>query len=317
MRFALDLLERFCERRILVVGDVMVDRYIWGIVDRISPEAPVQIVRVARESWAPGGAGNTACNVAALGGQATVVGIVGRDDAGKKLQAGLTDAGIAFRQLFDDRRTTVKTRIEARNQQILRIDREEVTPPSAETEAALVEVLRSEAENFDAVIVSDYAKGVVTPDVMALLAELYPIVTVDPTPDHVDWYRGVSLITPNHVEASAAAGIPERDLDRIGRALVDRTGAGILITRGENGMMLFPASGDPIAVPTDAQEVIDAVGAGDTVISVATLALASGASFEQAVRLSNLAAGIVVAKVGTATVSPDEIRARIGQIAEV
>jgi len=314
MEFTLDLLDRFDDQRILVLGDVMLDRYVWGSVDRISPEAPVQIVRTVRQTSTPGGAGNTARNVVALGAKAMVVGVVGDDEAGWKLAEGLEADGIEFRPLSDGRPTTVKTRILARNQQLLRIDEEEPTPLSTETEERLLALLCEEAPRFDVVIASDYAKGVITPRVMTLLAEHFNIVTVDPAPEHVDLYRDVTLLTPNHVEASRAAGIPERDesdLMQIGSALVERTRSGILITRAEKGMMLFPVAGDPIHVPTDAQEVVDTVGAGDTVISAATVALAAGASLEQAVRFANLAAGIVVAKVGTAVVTPDEIRTRV------
>lgn len=314
MASTLDLLERISGRRVLVVGDVMLDRYIWGVVDRISPEAPVQILRVVRETWTPGGAGNTARNVVALGGQAAVVGITGDDDAGAKVHEGLEAAGIEFRRLSDGRPTTVKTRLEARNQQLLRMDHEASGPMSAEMEQTLLDLLGQEAERFEVVIVSDYAKGVITPRVMEFVADRFPIVAVDPTPEHIDWYRDVTLLTPNHVEASQAAGIPERDEDdllRIGAALVDRTRSGILVTRAEKGMMLFSVDANPVHVPTDAQEVVDAVGAGDTVISAATLGLAAGAGLEEAVRLANLAAGIVVAKVGTAVVTPDEIRERL------
>ncbi|MBN1345703.1 MAG: bifunctional hydroxymethylpyrimidine kinase/phosphomethylpyrimidine kinase [Phycisphaerae bacterium] len=313
MRFAVDLLERFPSQRILVLGDVMLDRYIWGQVDRISPEAPVQVLRVMRETWTPGGAGNTARNVVALGGRAMVVGMVGEDDAGRRVRDSLQAEGIDFRGLSNGRQTTVKTRLLARNQQLLRLDREDTSPVSAGTEEGLLGVLREEAERFDVVIVSDYAKGVVTQRVMRFVTEHFRIVTVDPVPAHVDWYRDVTLLTPNHLEASAAAGIAEGsedDLMRIGATLVQRTRSGVLVTRGEKGMTLFPVEGTPIHVPTDAQEVVDAVGAGDTVISAATLALSAGGELDQAVRFANLAAGIVVAKVGTATVAPDEIRAR-------
>ncbi len=319
MHFILELLERFARQRVLVLGDVMLDRYIWGIVDRISPEAPVQILRVVRETWTPGGAGNTARNVVALAGQAAVIGVTGDDESGAKIADALAREGIELHRIADGRRTTVKTRIEARNQQLMRIDREDPEPVSPETEERLLAVLTEQAERFDVVIVSDYAKGVVTPRIMELVASRFSIVTVDPTPEHIDWYRDVTLLTPNHLEASQAAGIAERDegdLERIGAALVERTRSGVLITRGEKGMALFPIDGGPVYVPTQAQEVVDAVGAGDTVISAATLALAAGADLEQAVRLSNLAAGVVVAKVGTATVTPDEVRARIGQIME-
>ncbi len=316
MQFAADLLDRFDGQRILVIGDVMLDRYIWGAVDRVSPEAPVQILRVKDETWTAGGAGNTARNVVALGGEAAVLGLLGDDPAGERARACLHAEGIAFCGVSGGRQTTVKTRILARNQQLMRIDREEEAPLGEGTEGELIEQVRALADRFEMVIVSDYAKGVVTPGLMAEVIERFGFVTVDPVPRHIGRYRGVTLLTPNHVEASAAAGMPEEseaDLIRIGARLVQRTQANVLITRGEKGMALFPLDAEPVFVPTDAQEVIDAVGAGDTVISAMTLALAAGATYAQAVRLANLAAGIVVAKVGTATVTRDEIRERLNR----
>lgn len=309
-----DLLDRIAGKRILIAGDCMLDRYIWGEVERISPEAPVQVVRVAGTSSTPGGAGNTARNVVALGARATVVGLAGGDEAGEALRRGLEDAGIEACLLSDGRPTTVKTRVVARNQQLLRIDQEDPSPVTGAVERKLLELIDAEGSRFDAAIISDYAKGVVSARVVERAVRTIPIVAVDPTPDHVDRYRGATLLTPNHVEASRAAGILERDeedLGRIGRALVRRTGSAILITRGEKGMMLFPAAGDPIRVPTVAQEVVDVVGAGDTVVAVATLALAAGAPLEEAVRLANEAAGIVVSKVGTAVATSEELRARL------
>ncbi len=319
MALPTDLLDRLAEQRVLVVGDVMLDEYVWGKVDRISPEAPVQILQVDRETSVPGGAANTARNVVALGGRATVVGITGDDGAARRIREGLESDGIAFRNLVNGRPTTVKTRILARNQQLIRIDREKTTPLPAEIEHGLIEILESVGPEFETVVVSDYAKGVVTPGVMAHLAEHFRTVAVDPSPRHIDWYKGVTLLTPNHFEASQAAGIPEEsedDLLRIGAALVGRTRSGLLVTRAEKGMMLFPLDGEPLNVPTDAQEVVDTVGAGDTVIAAVALCLAAGASLEEAVRFANLAAGIVVAKVGTAVAHPDEIRTRLKWLAE-
>jgi len=314
MDFAIETLDRFLDLHILVLGDVMLDRYIWGDVRRISPEAPVQIVRIVRESATPGGAGNTAHNVVALDAIAKVVGIVGEDEAGRALREGLSALAIDHTLLSDGRPTTVKTRIVARNQQLLRIDREEAEPPSDAVERKLIDILRREAKEFDALIVSDYAKGVVTGRVMDAVAGKFKIVTVDPSPENFHLYHDVTLLTPNHIQASRAAGIPEwseEDLIRIGEDLVRRTRSGLLITRGEKGMTFFPVEGAPFHVPTDAQEVVDVVGAGDTVISAVTLGLAAGAGMEPAIRLSNIAAGIVVAKVGTAVASRDEIRTRI------
>ncbi|MBN1421685.1 MAG: bifunctional hydroxymethylpyrimidine kinase/phosphomethylpyrimidine kinase [Planctomycetes bacterium] len=314
MDFAVETLDRFPGQRILVLGDAMLDRYIWGDVSRISPEAPVQIVRIVRESETPGGAGNTAHNVVALDARAKVVGIAGEDEAGRALRTRLDVLGIEHRFVPDARPTTVKTRILARNQQLLRIDSEEPEAAAEAVERKLIDILREEAKHFEALIISDYAKGVVSGRVMEAVAGKFRIVTVDPAPENFRLYRDVTLLTPNHLEASRAAGVDERteeDLLRIGEELVRRTRSGILITRGEKGMTFFQAGGAPLHVPTDAQEVIDVVGAGDTVISAVTLALAAGAGVEPAIRLSNVAAGIVVAKVGTAVASRDEIRARI------
>jgi len=313
------IIDRFADQSILVVGDLMLDRYIWGNVEQISPEAPVQVLAVDRESAVPGGSGNTAHNIVALGARAAVVGLIGDDEAGAQLRERLAADGVELHALANGRPTTVKTRLVARNQQLMRIDHEQTSPLSDDTEGKLLAVVDGLADRFDAVIVSDYAKGVVTPQLMQHVAARFKIAAVDPVPGHFDLYHDLTLLTPNHVEASRAAGIPERDeadLVRIGAALVERTQSNLLITRGEKGMALFSVGGEPILVGTDAQEVIDVVGAGDTVIAAATLSMAAGADLLLAVRLANLAAGIVVAKVGTAVATQDELRSRLAALNE-
>jgi D-beta-D-heptose 7-phosphate kinase/D-beta-D-heptose 1-phosphate adenosyltransferase len=305
-------------RRVLVVGDVMLDEFVWGHVARISPEAPVPVVTVTGQSHHLGGAANVAGNVRALGGEAVVAGVVGEDEAGARLRGALAAADVEDALVsVAARPTTVKTRVIAHHQQVVRTDREVADAVAGEALRALAEAARRHLRHCDAVVVSDYRKGVVT---APLLKALLPAarrrrvpVLVDPKVRHLDLYRGATLVTPNLAEAEEGSGVAVRDaasLEKAGRTLLRRLlCAAVLVTRGEHGMSLFPREGRTVHIPTAAREVFDVTGAGDTVIATLALALAAGASPTEAARVANLAAGVVVGKVGTATATAAEILA--------
>ena len=308
----IDNLKEFKNRRILVIGDLILDRFIWGKVNRISPEAPVPVVDVEDQNFALGGAANVASNIVSLGGNATVLGIVGRDRAAERIRGILDEKDISFMSIEDDRPTTVKTRVIAHNQQVVRFDQESREKLSGRSLKAMLSAIDSAVGKHDAVIVSDYMKGVVTRQAIEriLKAAGRKFVAVDPKVGHFHLYKGVSLITPNLKEASEGSGIEIRDissLKRAGKALLKKTSKSVLITRGEGGMSLFE-KGIVTHIPTLAKHVYDVTGAGDTVIAVLAMAYASGASLAEAAVISNHAAGIVVGEVGTATASPVDLR---------
>jgi D-beta-D-heptose 7-phosphate kinase/D-beta-D-heptose 1-phosphate adenosyltransferase len=269
----------------------------------------------------PGGAANVANNIRALGGQVTVVGLVGDDPWGSRLRQELTGRRIDVRGLVTTKRpTTVKTRVIAHHQQVVRVDREHSEPLPAGVTEHLIKTVTGLVDDIDAVVIEDYGKGVIT---RPLLEAVIPaarkrgkVVTVDPKEEHVELYRGVTALTPNRAEAGAAVGRSletEADVQRAGRELLRRLSCeGVLITLGEEGMCLFERAGRAVRIPTVAREVFDVAGAGDTVIAAFTLALASGGSMEQAARLANQAAGIVVGKLGVAVVTPAELLAASG-----
>jgi D-glycero-beta-D-manno-heptose-7-phosphate kinase len=303
--------------RVFVLGDVMLDEFLWGRVARISPEAPVPVVEVQRETFHLGGAGNVAGNVRALGGSAVLAGVVGEDAAADLLREALDRAGVAAHLLAGGpgRPTTLKTRIVAQGQQVVRADREQSGDISASAEAGLFECLRRELPGCQALVVSDYQKGVVTERLLrkalALARRQHVKVFVDPKLRQFARYRRVSVVTPNQSEAERATGISLRDsagLLAAGRrilALLDCDAA--LITRGEQGMSLFERGRRPLHIETAAREVFDVTGAGDTVIATMALAMAAGARPAEAAVLANHAAGVVVGKLGTAEASADEI----------
>jgi len=301
--------------RIAVVGDFMLDRYVWGDTSRVSPEAPVPVVQAHREEERPGGAGNVAANLCELDARVECFGVIGSDLQGGRLVAGLEALGAAGGGLLtlDGHTTTQKIRIMARSQQILRLDREEARPISEATARTLSE--RLAAAQWDAVVLSDYGKGVLSENVVAPVLEEArrrgaPSL-VDPKHPDLSRYRGASLVTPNRAEAEAAWGGLLRDLPALatgGEALRQRAGLeALLITLGQEGMFLLRDGADPLHVPTAARAVFDVTGAGDTVLAALALALAEGCDWEVAVRLANAAAGLVVAKVGTATVGRSEL----------
>ena len=300
----------------------MMDRFLWGSVSRISPEAPVPVVRVERETVSLGGAGNVAQNIAALGGSALPIGLLGEDAEGGQLAALFQRSGMPIDGLVrvGGRVTTVKTRIVAHHQHVVRFDREEDGAVEATVTAGLARRAVAALEGAGALVISDYEKGTLSAELLAAVlpeAEKRRLpVVVDPKLRLLPHYHPVTVVTPNTREAAEASGMrlkTDADVEAAGRVLVERLGCPwLLITRGERGMLLVPAQGPSIAVPTRAREVFDVSGAGDTVVATLALALASGAEMPEAVALSNLAAGVVVGKLGTASVSREELLAAVG-----
>lgn len=317
----MDYVARFSDCRVAIIGDVMLDHFLVGHVDRISPEAPVPVVRFLRDDFRLGGAANVAHNIAALGGDARLIGLVGRDDSAARLQRELAKVGVGDTGLVRDasRPTTRKVRVvTSRNQQVARVDYEADTDVSGEAYDALAKQVLALATQVHAIVLSDYRKGVVTPSVIATACEAaraagVPLL-VDPKVPQAERYRGVSLITPNHHEAELMTQMRIRtddDARDAARVLHDRTGASVLITRGEHGMWVLDRTAGAeveVSLPAAAREVADVTGAGDTVIAVLALGLAAGAPLVDAARLANLAAGLVVARWGPATVTADELR---------
>ena len=315
------LLEAMRGRRVLVLGDVMLDEFLWGRVSRISPEAPVPVVEVTRQSFHLGGAGNVAANVRALGGEAALVGAVGDDGPGRLVREALVAAQVRPLLAVSEsgRPTTVKTRIVAHSQQVVRADREDARDLLGRAAAAVLAAARAELKTAEALVVSDYQKGVVT---AALLRQVLPLarrlrvsVLVDPKLRQFRRYRGVTLVTPNAAEAEQATGVrvrAERDLLRAGRRILALLRCrAALVTRGEQGMSLFERGRPPLHVKAAAREVFDVTGAGDTVIATLSLAVAAGAALPEAAFLANVAAGVVVGKVGTALATPGEVIAAV------
>ena len=309
---ATELLARMSGRRVVVVGDVMIDEWIWGDVTRISPEAPVPVVAVRDHSFTLGGAGNVANNLRALGARVAFVGGIGNDPEGARLRAMFDDLGVDARGLvmLGDRPTTRKTRVVAHSQQVVRADWESTAPLRDDDRRRIVEQVRSSVRDADAVVLSDYAKGFLHREIVEAALGA-PVVVADPKPANVALFAGVTCIAPNVGEASRASGIAIVDdgsLERAGRALLQTLGCRyVLITQGEHGMSLFGADGERFDVPAVARTVYDVSGAGDTVVAVLTLALAAKIPAETATQLANFAAGAVVEKLGTATAAPREI----------
>lgn len=324
------LLRAARKTQILVVGDAMLDQFVWGQVSRISPEAPVPVLEFERESFMPGGAANVARNLAALNVQTELFGVIGRDMAGCELKRLLTACKVGHSGLIelDGRPTSLKTRIIAHRQQIVRVDRETRDELDEAATNKLLRLLQRRLDSAAAVIVGDYGKGVVTQRLLDELKRLCRArgvwLSVDPKPAHRLNLAGVSLLTPNRKEAFELAGLPDnthnpnpladKSLMRVATKLVEELRpALLLVTLGELGMLLCQRNSKPVHIPTVAKEVFDVSGAGDTVVASFTLAIAAGASPIEAAIFSNHAAGIVVGKVGTATTSPEEILASFSQ----
>ncbi len=305
------------ELQCLVVGDLMLDEYLWGKAERISPEAPVQVVDVLREDMRLGGAGNVANNLAALGCRVTIASVIGEDENGWTLLKAFNRTGIDTSGVLQaaDRKTARKTRVIAANQQIVRIDRETREPLTPLFEGRLVEWLTQNISSFSMVLISDYLKGVLTQTVLTTIitsARKSSIpVLIDPKGADYSRYNGATILTPNRKEAEAASLIPITDeisLTEAARAIMSQAGLEhLLITRSEQGMSLFSADGDHVHIPTVAREVFDVTGAGDTVLAVLGCGVAGGLGIAESARLANVAAGIAVAKLGTSVVTPSEI----------
>jgi D-glycero-beta-D-manno-heptose-7-phosphate kinase len=315
------IIGNFKKSRVLVVGDLILDEFIWGEVSRISPEAPVPVVWVKNESYMPGGASNVANNLKELGAQVHLIGVTGDDESGAILKGELEKKGINVGGIIIDssRPTILKTRVVANHQQVVRIDKECVAPIDDNIISKMIDYAKMTVNDIDAVIVEDYGKGVITPRLLKSLVPVMQkhnkIISVDPKEEHFNYYKGITVITPNNHEAAKAVGFAIKDdttLRAAGEKLLDKIKCKIcLITLGENGMAVFQRGKPMTHIPTAAQEVFDVSGAGDTVIASYTLSLAAGADPIQAAHISNCAAGIVVGKVGIAVVTPEELVDRV------
>jgi rfaE bifunctional protein kinase chain/domain len=312
-----NIVDRFPKVNILVVGDVMMDRFIWGKVSRISPEAPVPVVVVDHEDSRLGGAANVVNNIHSLGGKGILCGVVGDDEMGQKILKELEEKEIQTQGIFaeEGRQTTVKTRIFANQQQVVRIDRENTDHIRSSTFRSVSKFLIEKIEDTDGIILSDYGKGLLSKKFIRAIIRranvAKKLVMVDPKFKDYSVYKGATIITPNTKEASEASGIPildELSLKKAGRKLLKKLDCdALVITRGEEGMAIFEPHQGPFLVRTVAKEVFDVTGAGDTVIGTMALALGAGANIKGAAELANYAAGIVVGKMGTAAASREEL----------
>ena len=319
-----DIVARAKSKRILVIGDLMLDEFVWGKVGRISPEAPVPVVEVTGESFYPGGAANVARNLRGFSSKVAVIGMFGTDRGGRQLRELLAEQSIDTKGVVEESGfpTIVKTRIIARNQQIVRVDREQLRSPAPAHVSRVVRNLQRDLAKTDAVIFEDYGKGFLSADLVRQISEQAiaagKIVTADPNPLHsVDWKK-VTAVKPNRTEAFLAAGLPWRDpaedpgkdkpLLKAGETLLAKWQTKlVLVTLGEQGMMLFERGKEPHHIPTKARQVFDVSGAGDTAIALFTLALCCDATPVEAAEIANHASAVVVGKLGTATVTPDEL----------
>ncbi len=318
------ILDRASSRRITVIGDLMLDEFVWGKVGRISPEAPVPVVEVTGESFYPGGAANVARNLREFVNRVAIIGLLGKDRSGQQLRELLSEQKIDTSNAVEEATfyTIVKTRIIARHQQVVRVDRERFVGPSAPQIEEVVAAVRKNIPETDAIIFEDYGKGFLSTELVSQIADAArsagKIVAADPNPRNLVEWRGLTVIKPNRTEAFFAAGIPSRDPDadpsqdielkRAGETLLKKWEAeNVLITLGEHGMMLFHEKETPHYIPAKAQEVFDVSGAGDTAIALFTLGLACGATPTEAAEIANHASAVVVSKLGTATVTRDEL----------
>jgi len=321
-----EILSRAAAKRILVIGDLMLDEFVWGKVGRISPEAPVPVVEVTRESFYPGGAANVARNLREFVDRTSVIGLIGTDRGGRQLSSLLKECNIANSALIEDPafQTIVKTRIVARQQQVVRVDREQIRAPTADQVARVRDRIEKQLPELDAVVFEDYGKGFLSAELVQQVSTLASgagkIVTADPNPRHAIEWRNMTAVKPNRSEAFGAAGVPWSDpqeevgqdaaLLQVGRILLEKWDTRyLLITLGEQGMMLFERDGSSHHIPTRAQQVFDVSGAGDTAIALFTLALCCDASAREAAEIANHASAVVVGKLGTATVTREELLA--------
>src|SRR5436305_1765567 len=318
------ILDRASSKRILVVGDLMLDEFVWGKVGRISPEAPVPVVQVTSETFFPGGAANVARNLREFVDKISVIGLIGKDHGGQQLRQVRAQRKIDISDAIEDEKfpTIVKTRIIARHQQVVRVDREKIIKLSNAQIGKVVAAVKKKLPNVDAIIFEDYGKGFLTRELVSQIARearaAKKIVTADPNPHNlIDW-SGMTAVKPNRAEAFLAAGIPDRDSDiapkkdfdlvRAGKELLQKWGLQyLLVTLGEHGVMFFERGKQPHHIPTKARDVFDVSGAGDTAIAMFTLALASNATPLEAAQIANHASAVVVGKLGTATVTRAEL----------
>ena len=314
----IQIVESFAQQRVLLIGDLILDRYIYGDAERISPEAPVPVVEVMKETAMLGGAANVVNNLVVLGAKVHLAGVVGNDDAGDALVRELEEKGVELEALVveQDRPTSVKTRIIAHSQQIVRFDREVRAPIAPESRVRMLAALKEILPEVNLILVSDYAKGVISPELtrkLFLIAKQYKKkILVDPKLANLACYKGADVITPNNIEAGQAARFEvetDSDVEKAGRIMIkELRSRAILITRGEHGISLIEKGKPAKHIPTEAREVYDVTGAGDTVISTLGVGLAAGMDLYHATVLANLAAGIGVAKLGTSVVSREELK---------
>ncbi|HPP30372.1 MAG TPA: PfkB family carbohydrate kinase [bacterium] len=319
------ILGRYSKTEVVVAGDLILDRFVYGNVSRISPEAPVPVVLIQKEEQMLGGAGNVALNIKALGGIPYLIASIGIDVDGRTLKDVLREKGITSSLLERDVPTTTKTRVIARTQQVARIDREEVKKLTDDEIFRVGKILGEKGIYAKGMIISDYNKGFITKGLINIFLKFKKryskILTVDPKVEHFPYYKNVTCITPNRAEASEFLHIKEpeasEDIEKLGQRIMKRLRCEhLLITLGKDGMMLFEREGNVIHIPTVAREVFDVTGAGDTVIAVFTLSLSAGASVVEAAIISNIAAGITVAKLGTASTSQNELKETFREILE-
>ncbi len=331
-----EIIKKFSKAKIMVIGDLILDEYVWGSVDRISPEAPVPVVWANRRSFVPGGAANVANNIRALDGDVTLIGVIGKDKNADILLSEISKLKLSRRGIFSEpkRHTTVKTRILAGHQQVVRVDWEHTEALPVDLNQKIIGFIERNINDYDAVIIEDYGKGVINAELLAAVISLSrnakKIITVDPKEENFLYYRGVTSITPNRKELENAVRnlrikdktnkfrvhndqlLNNEEIDLASRQVLKYLGLdSILVTLGEHGMRLFEQGGAVTNIPTVAQEVFDVSGAGDTVIAAFTLALSNGAKKAEAAYIANFAAGIVVGKLGTATTNRKELLERI------
>jgi D-beta-D-heptose 7-phosphate kinase/D-beta-D-heptose 1-phosphate adenosyltransferase len=316
-----EYIDRFPKARVIVIGDIIMDKYIWGDVSRISPEAPVPVVEVKRETKMLGGAANVVHNISTLGARPILCGVIGDDLNGQEILDKIDEMGLMTDGMVMEhgRTTSIKTRVVAHSQQVVRFDREGRENISTESIQKILNFVRKDINNLDAIVVCDYGKGVISAQLMTGLRELgrnaSVIIAVDPKTGNFEYYHEVDVITPNHHEAGTFCRfeiIDKETLIRAGKQMLHELNCrSVLITQGKDGMTLFENSGETTHIPTVAKKVFDVTGAGDTVIGAFSLGLASGLDLKSSAILSNFAAGIVVGEVGTSTVKAEDLRSVI------
>jgi D-beta-D-heptose 7-phosphate kinase/D-beta-D-heptose 1-phosphate adenosyltransferase len=322
-----EIIARIKDKKVLVVGDLMIDEYLWGAVTRVSPEAPVPIVGVTGETLRLGGAANVAHNVISLGGNVELCGVIGDDQMGRWLISDLKGKNIGTRGVatVTSRPTTVKTRVIAHSQQVVRVDREVSDMVGRKDEELILRSVESFLDGCGCVVVSDYNKGVITP---TLMRDLVPLarergipVAVDPKINHFAMYRGVTVLTPNLLEAAAGSGMVIDSMDALveaGHRIMEKLSCeSLIITRGDQGMTVFDGKEKAVHIPAFSRRTFDVTGAGDTVISVLSLALAGGLSVEEGAFVANIAAGVVVGEVGTVPVTSEQLKERTKELEKI